>query len=61
MQAPPLIRLIQLYNPSYRGPSLIGPVNFGYTARDVQNLQFMLEGYRLAGCPVPGATPVVNP
>jgi hypothetical protein len=33
---------------------VIGPTNYGYTARDVRDLERLLEGYRAAGCPVPG-------
>ena len=55
-RAPALTRQIQLYNPSYRGPSVIGPPGFGYTARDIRDMEFLLEGYRWAGCPAPGAT-----
>ena len=55
-RVPNLVRQIQLYNPSYRGPSVIGPINFGYTPQDVRNLELELQLYRSAGCPAPGAT-----
>jgi RHS repeat-associated protein len=57
-RVPSLVRQIRLYNPSYVGPSVIGPINYGYTARDVRDLERLLEGYRAAGCPVPASTPV---
>jgi hypothetical protein len=55
-RAPTLIQQIRLYNPTYQYQT-IGPVGFGYTARDVRNLELDLQGYRSAGCPVPGAVP----